>query len=242
MPFFPDKNCLFIHIPKNAGSYIDDYLGLPTGFGLNDSPSDLNKASLIKLIKKQLFSMPFIADSSRKKDSRLFAMRKMLFGYFGGGYAFQHSTLEELISMRLVDDALLTDVFCFAIHRHPEERVKSIYKYWKFYQVMSFEEFCLDVVRTPWLPNLTHTQLTHLRPQIDFVKINGSIPDYMNMIPMDSLEQFFTLMHKERSWPSPRNKILNKSDSISIHVSGVARDIIQDRYHDDYRQFGYEML
>lgn len=236
MPYFPDKNCLFIHIPKCAGTYVENHLDLPLSFGLLDRPSPRTRIS-----KKIISKLKLLINKESDQQIVAFAKRRMLFGYGLGGFALQHATLAEILGLRLIDPPTLQSSFVFSVHRDPIHRAISVYKYWNFNRKMSFSQFCEDVIANPWRANLTHSQLTHLRRQVDFVMIDGYIPDYVKMVPLHALNDFLIKISDQFGWPKPSENPLNVSESSNdFPLLTKDVDLIQERYAADFEAFGYQ--
>ena len=164
-----------------------------------------------------------------------FLKRKMVYGYYGEGFAFQHATLSEVIGLRLVPPEILYGSRVVAVYRHPMERAKSIFKYWLWYKQMSFEDFCVNYVDKPWKAKLTHLQFTHLRPQFDFVSVNGTVPNWVELISIDELSNWLFINYKIKVEDYAKKIPID----IRIVVTDKCEEIIQSRYENDYTYFNY---
>ena len=128
----------------------------------------------------------------------------------------------------------------FSVCRNPVDRVISIYKYWGFSRSISFDVFCSDIIARPWALPLSHTLLTHLRPQFDFVSLNGSIPSYIKLIRYENLGVEVNRMARENGWNNfPATTKFNISDSSKVVVSPPSLEIIKSTYRRDFDAFGY---
>jgi hypothetical protein len=240
MPYFPDKNLLFIHIPKNGGTFVEKNLGIPVDWGLEKKPSlhieEETKSSFLGQIKQNIRNLfPTAFPREEEQIDWSFMQRKLIYGYFGEGFAFQHATLSEIIGMRLLPPEILSSSRVISIHRDPLERAKSVFKYWLWNEQFTFEEFCINYVDNPWKGKLTHSQLTHLRPQIDFISVDGQVPDWVELIPLGDISKWLL-----KNFGIENNKKINSSSSeIEVRVTDVCLDILKSRYAKDYEYFGY---
>ena len=246
MPYFQKHNALFIHIPKNAGSFIESSLGIPDSWGLQIAPGKPRRMdkfiNYLKPIKRKIYNSDLL------KTQQAFH----LFGPIAGQYLLQHATLSEILSLGLLDPDNIANTFCFCIKRHPVARAISIYKYWKFdNKYSSFEEFCEDIVllssRSRNL-HLAHQIRTHLRSQIDFMKLpNGSIPPWLSIIDINDLAEFWNNQVDNCGWPSlnaasqiSRNQTVKSGDLAEL-VTPRCLEIIHETYSDDFTCLGYAL-
>ena len=175
-----------------------------------------------------------------------------IFGPLPGQYLLQHATLSEVLSLGLLDPSTFAHTFCFCIKRHPVARLISIYKYWQFdKKYPNFEDFCEDVVllSSRWRNfHLTYEIRTHLRLQIDYMKLpDGTIPPWLSIIEIDDLTEFWQKQVDRHNWPflkplshKSRNQTVN-SDFTADDVSSRCLEIIHQTYHDDFVNLGYEI-
>jgi hypothetical protein len=229
MPFFPEKNLLLIQIPSNGGKKIIEHLGEKEDWFLNE----YSKTNLPKKRKRlSPFQKPSIPANNSVYD---FFKRKMIYGCYGGEFAFQYTTLTEIISMQLIPDEVIQESRIIAIHRHPLERIKSIFKDFALPCKMNFEEFCINIVDKPWMGKLNHTQLTYLRPQLDFITVNGEIPESVELIPITTLSGWLQ-----------KNYDINLVEELdildydpNIIITDKCKKIINQKYKKDYKAFKY---
>ena len=126
MPYFKKYNCTFIHIPKNAGTFVSLNLGLRKEWDLpRNSKNNLNQYKFkLKTFYKYLKNKSGILNNEDLEKIQ------HIYGYKIGGFAMQHATLSEIISLGLLNPKVLKNSFCFCIKRSPYDRIISIYKYW----------------------------------------------------------------------------------------------------------------
>ena len=238
MPFFPDKKILFVHIPKNAGSSVLTFLGGCSDWELNNQPRVYPPSRSLRSRLKSFLLLK--SPASVQKQSAY------LYGTGLGSYNLQHATFSEIISLGLLAPSDLHQLLIFCVTRNPYDRVKSIYNYWKFHSVYSFDEFCSKVVSLEarrYEHNLTHVMRTHLRPQIDFVHVDGSLPDQLEVIEFKQLSAYLDKLGQELygiNYAYSSLPRVNKSSDMShFEMSEFARSIIRSTYSRDFDVFGY---
>lgn len=246
MPYFEKHNTLFIHIPKNAGSFVESSLGIPDSWDLGVGPGNLTRIDQI-IERLKLFKRSFSNIETLRTQQAL-----KIFGPLPGQYLLQHATLSEVLSLGLFDPSNLAQTFCFCIKRHPVARLISIYKYWQFNKKYpQFEDFCEDVVllSSRWRNlHLTYEIRTHLRPQIDYMKLpDGTIPPWLSIIEIDDLTEFWQKQVDIYNWPClkslshrSRNQTV-KSGLTDDDISSRCLEIIHQTYSDDFVNLGYEL-
>ena len=132
IPLFPDLlinaffllKILFIHIPKNAGSSVLNFLGDRPDWDLNNQPKVYPPTFSFRSKVKSFLTFRNSADDQKKST--------YLFGTGLGSYYLQHATLSEIISLGLLAPSDLQQMRIFCVTRDPYDRIKSIYNYWKF--------------------------------------------------------------------------------------------------------------
>ena len=243
MPYFKKYNCTFIHIPKNAGTFVSLNLGLKKEWDLpRNSKNNLNQYKYkLKTFYKSL------AKKSGFSKNEDFEKIQHIYGYKIGAFALQLATLSEIISLGLLDPKVLKNSFCFCIKRSPFDRIISIYKYWNFYNKYTLDEFVSNIVDINSRYSnfeLTHSIRTHLRPQSDFIRLNdGSIPSWIKIIDINDLNLFWKKNVKSKGWPkliSGENQKTNTSPNSDIKMSQKSRKIIRETYSVDFEFLGYD--
>jgi len=233
MPYFKDKNILFIHIPKNAGMYIEKQLGIPKQIVSYKKPTDA--PSLYEFIKLK-------AKKIIKKNYIINLEKKYLYGQFGGAYIFQHASLSEILTYRMLDIEDIENAIILAVHRHPVDRIKSIYKYWGFYKKMSFDEFCENYVKSPKNIINNFGLLMHLKSQYSYVAYAGHFTDKVEWIKFENLyDDFQKIINKYNLDIKLEKSVVNNSNKCDIKVSKNSLKIIEKAYKDDFDYFGYSL-
>ena len=240
MPFFPDKKILFIHIPKNAGSSVLNFLGDRPGWDLNNQPKVYPPTFSFRSKVKSLLTFRNSADDQKKST--------YLFGTGLGSYYLQHATLSEIISLGLLAPSDLQQMRIFCVTRDPYDRIKSIYNYWKFNCIYSFDEFCSKVVNLesrPYENALTHAMRTHLRPQIDFVNIDGTLPPWLEIVEFKKLsiylDQLGRTYYGTNNAFSSLPRVNKSSANYDFELSNFSKSVIKATYSCDFEAFGYRM-
>jgi hypothetical protein len=242
MPYFAKYNSTFIHIPKNAGTFVSLNLGLKKEWDMpRKSESKLN---LYKLKIKNFYKSFKNKSSFFKEDD--FEKIEHIYGYKIGSFALQHATLSEMISLGLIDIEVVKNSYCFCIKRSPFDRINSIYKYWNFSTKYTFDEFVSNIIDLKFRYlnlELTHSMRTHLRPQVDFIRLeDGSFPNWVDIIDIKNLNLFWQNNVQFRGWPklaTGESKILNSTEKNKIKMSLNSEKIIRKTYEVDFEYFGY---
>ena len=173
MPYFPSSKTLFLHIPKNAGKYIEDRFGMSTYPGREVNQP--NRSLLSKLAKIAL-----------NLDSRM--RKEYLAGMIDIGLVGQHLTLTEIIHLNLISD--FNNIKIFTIARNPFTRIKSLYchhqKASKWSDV-DLEEFCKNW-KTYRTASMRHNIIAHKRSQYDFVDNHHNQSLKVNSYKLEGLD------------------------------------------------------
>lgn len=235
MPFFSDHNVLFIHIPKNAGMYIEKCLGISWTF--DQEPwllkTEKQVSQLIyRAFRRMLF--PGLIEVERLK-------RTYRYGDCAGMYKCQHATLSEVVSLRMLSKKVLESCTVLAVHRNPISRAISMYQWSAIHKYFTFDEFCERWILNPWDYNLTYGQLSHIRTQSSYIAGNERFKDKFNLISFENLEYEFDCFCKKYSINYMINNKINQSKPYLREVSDKSISIIAEVYEDDFRNFGYEM-
>ncbi|MBX3435506.1 MAG: sulfotransferase family 2 domain-containing protein [Pirellulales bacterium] len=227
MTYDPERNLLFIHVPKNAGKSIEALLGL---------------VGRDELASYRFRSLPARAGTYLQ---RTFADRKALqrlFGTVDVTLCAQHCTLQEIELLGLVPRAILAEAFKFAVCRNPWDRAVSTYHHWRDRnREPSRADF--DAFWRGWLdrPPRDHNVRAHQRTQVAFVR------DSTGRIAMDEILRFEALgddLHKlarfgVRGADLPRIGTATGRDDYREYYDGELKAFIGRLFEEDVDQFGY---
>lgn len=236
MPYFEEHKILFIHIPKNAGMYIEKVLGIPKEIVNYAQPT--SKKTLYQKLRGQAVKVKSqLCANKVRKDLE----KKYLYGQFAGPYIFQHASLSEIVSYRMLDKETIENSKILAVHRNPIDRAISIYKYWGLYKRVSFDDFCSGYILNPKNAIDNFGLLVHLKPQASFV---DSSSGYFKRVNWISFENFNFDMNDFFIKNNIHNKLyeekINASSNKSFDISKGSEDIIREVYSDDFELFGYQ--
>jgi len=130
----------------------------------------------------------------------------------------ENTPKEMLTSHWLLSEYPKLDYFKFAIIRNPMDRAISFFKWHPKYRDISFEEFCKSLfVDNEWEFMMT-------RPQADY--LNGSVDKVLKLgehAPFFKDKYGFILPH------------INKSRDREFEVTEVCKEIIHDKYKEDFK-------
>jgi hypothetical protein len=237
MPYFKEKEILFIHIPKNAGMFIEKTLEIPNQLASYRQPKSYKG---LKKIMKIFVSKFFF--SALYNTHKLDLGKEYLYGIYAGRYPFQHASIEELLAYNLINDNEIKSATILAVHRHPLSRSLSIYKYWGYDKELSFEEFCIEYIQNRANAMGNFPLLVHLKSQVSFLRNTSGISlDKVHWLSFENLNVDLTnfLTEKGLDLKLPQS-LVNQSSSSEIHVSEKAKRIVEGVYHEDYAYFGYK--
>ena len=234
MPFLKEKNLIFIHIPKNAGKFIEDrYL-------MSDFPnSEANQGNrtIISNIARAFLKLD--------EDSQIFAKthgRRM----FDIGLVAQHLTLIEMQLYGLVPRNLF-ELKVLASVRSPYSRALSLYcnaVNQNIWNQNDFEEFCKNWTKDFNL-NYKHIKLCQKRLQVDFlIDIDGNINPNINLVHVENLVEELKVFERENNL-----QVVNyeKKKNINLNIkkpklSKIAIKYINDNYSRDFEILNYKKM
>ena len=234
MPFLKEKNLIFIHIPKNAGKFIEDrYL-------MSDFPnSEANQGNrtIISNIARAFLKLD--------ENSQIFAKthgRRM----FDIGLVAQHLTLIEMQLYGLVPRDLF-ELKVLASVRSPYSRALSLYcnvVNQNIWNQNDFEEFCKNWTKDFNL-NYKHIKLCQKRLQVDYlIDIDGNINQNINLVHVENLVEELKVFERENNL-----QVVNyeKKKNINLNIkkpklSKIAIKYINDNYSRDFEILNYKKM
>jgi len=225
---------IFIHIPKAAGSSVEDLFIRDLGLSFKNSHSLL------------------IGNSFNENL---------------GPRQVTHLTAKEFLDFSFISKELYESYFKFAIVRNPYDRLFSIFKYRRFDQIMTFDNF-IKFKLEKMLKN--SSERFFYKPQFEYVyNDNNLIVDYvgklenfekdikyitgqlnMNHLPVvhknksknrkTSLKNKLKLFIKEAINEPKVISVLNLKNNKTEVLSKSSIQLINEIYENDFKVFGYD--
>jgi len=244
MPYFEKYNILFIHIPKNAGMYIEKLLGIPHYIVSYRKPTD--QKNILEIFSGLFSGIKFLLQkdnphylTKRFKNTS----KKYRYGSFGGFYYYQHASLWEIVNYRILDKNVLDSCIILAVHRNPLDRLVSIYNYWGFYKEISFEKFCDNYVKNRIESLENFGLLMHLKSQYSFIADAYPYSEKVEWLALEDLENDLKrFCHKYNIKLNFLEKTVNVSHAaIDVCISSKSKSLIYEIYKKDFEYFGYKI-
>lgn len=234
MPFFPDHNALFIHIPKNAGRSIETAL-FPAGVGSASGRRRwVNRAAHLA---QRLTTNP--------------TAPRYLVGTCDVSLAAQHLTLSEIRLLGLLPERATRPVFTFCVVRNPYAR--AISSVWHFRNRLA-DRYRLDDrpdaaqlehALAAWadLDPADHNLRAHQRPQADFV-FSRENRNAMDMtLRFERLNEDFEILKARIGAAGAVLPWIGRSARPPLDYADLltvpARRVVERLYGSDFEQFGY---
>ena len=213
---FPEQNLLFIHIPKNAGTALENTL---------NTKYYTITSSLYKWLDESIKN-PDITELITPTWKNYIHLYNVVFKDIVDVY---HSTLQTY-------DSVEQKNIIFTVVRHPQKRVESLFKFTGAYKYMSFDEFIFLFIKTDIMPPLTSTQKSFVcRP-------NGRLDKRVHILRHENLDadwkQFCDKHHLEIG---PLTKENVSPAKVEIRWTDELRHIVYKRYKPDFKTFSYEL-
>lgn len=233
MPFFPEHNALFIHIPKNAGRSIEAVL-LPEGLG-----PDSGRRPFLNLVARQF-----------QKTTADPVPSKHLLGSLDVVLAAQHLTYQEIDLLGLLPRDALASAFSFCVVRNPYDRILSTLKHFapRFQDEISLDtvdevthavDFWLD------LESSDHNLRAHRRPQSDYVITPRGDCAVTDILRFETLQQDVKRVFERLSIPDTtfpwvgKGPISKSADTYRDALSPQARKSVARAFEADLDMFKY---
>lgn len=245
MPQNRSSKLVFIHIPKNAGKYVEDRFGL--SFRAGGENNQLNRSMLSNLARALI----------RLDAKRQSFAKNSLTGMIDVGLVAQHLTLVEMQLYGFLAPQL-DDYNIFATVRNPYTRMKSIYMHMTSPRERSQEHF--ENFAKHWSvnvsPNMRHNILAFKRKQVDFLRdINGNFATEVFIARVENLEEDLAAYELRLNSPNVPNKskfLVSPSTAKqhqaashvpdarqTIFISQVVKNWVYQNYTEDFDLLGY---
>lgn len=230
MPIFDKYKLIFVHIPKCAGSSVNDMLGIKDIFDMNRL-----KGWIYEQVKKG-DKMIMYGNSCRK-------------GYY---YELDHALYTHIFQYH---PDKCKEYFKFAIVRNPYDRILSefFYNNDRFIKKEGdkpedFKKFIEELnIRWKEINKLDHFKYSHFYPQFFFTNTldlenPGSAMDYV--CKMEEIDKLLVVLKEKTGvdFVLSSHNINRKSKKIdkSLYLTEENKEIIYELYKKDFQQFGYE--
>ncbi|WP_457767529.1 sulfotransferase family 2 domain-containing protein [Cyanobium sp. ULC082] len=235
MPFDFDKKLLFIHIPKNAGKYVEDR------YKMSDYPGkQANQKN-----RSKLSSIARIVANKECANSKI-----NLRGMIDIALVGQHLTLHEIDHYRLLPCSLAsTTIFC--ISRNPFSRIISLYCHHTHSSKWSDQD--LEVFCNTWPHDrsfIRHNLISHQLRQLDYLRRHDGSFYQVKVIRFEHLEEDLSSFDKEHSlqpdhYIGSALKLKQRMDNLHKPVrpklTKHAAHLVLEHYSEDFRFFGYPL-
>jgi hypothetical protein len=172
-----------------------------------------------------------------------------------------HLLAKDYVNYNYISKELFNDYYKFAFVRNPYSRAYSFYKYLKFSDSMSFDDFILKKFKGKYLKK----KYWFLRPQYDYIYSNGKClidfvgrfenleHDFKQVASKFNLDQKLlrknisklTLFSNKKYFFKCKNLYFNPSFSRKLHnrefeFSENSKQILIDFYANDFKYFKYD--
>lgn len=217
--YFDKLKMSFIHIPKNAGTSIEQTL-LQTYYN-----SDL------KLYER-------IAFDTIAKNKLLWSTISLM---YSTNYVPDTIDKEIITVIRnyheKLSDCEPKDMILFTVVRNPYARIESLYKFTCSYKLYTFPEF----IHRWFGPNHYHLRELFDKTQVSYIcDASGKIDPRVQILKYESLTddwRAFCKQHKLKCKTLLRENVSNQSTKIKWTKS--LRKLVSEHFREDFEQLGY---
>jgi hypothetical protein len=247
LPYTPNGDSIFIHIPKTAGiSIYTSVLKLQRKFGWYSGLSDI-----------QFNQLP---NKERSRNNKEHYISKFP---TSGATHLGHCSFRSLINDNLLDKDYFDNSFKFAFVRNPYDRLVSLYKYHlilerlkldfdSFVSVL-FQEFQKNTIPPIGSYNIktfnADSPLYHIsiygnqyNPMIHWIPEQPILICFLETFEqdIDKLLSFIGFQGKRKV--IPKSNTSKHDNFITFYKNRDTIDMVNTIYKDDFNAFGYDML
>ena len=166
MPIFDKHNLLFIHIPKTAGGSVESVLS--------------------ELSNQKLNSRHIIFDRLARFNELRQNQSRMLFGIDSKRLVLQHLTPMEMVGLGYLSAQQYKKLNRFTVIRDPVKR--AISQYFSHRRHQKYENFQEFIDKFIFGELTSHNDISHRRPQSDFLWLNGKLDEDIKLIQFEKLD------------------------------------------------------
>ena len=229
MPISHKDKLLFIHIPKNAGKSFEILFGFHDAYHV--AP---NMRSWPNRAAKLLLNI-----TSSKNAS------KQLLGIMDKTLALQHTTLQEMILLNLIDEKILNEYLIVAMVRDPFNRAFSLFNHWMYTDNLSEsnieEEFNLFLSKIPdYRASSDHNRASHFRTQVEYLRNLKGLIEGIDILRLEffkedikSFSEKYSYLHLDYNRVKDFKKESN-SKLKKMADSPRNRQLVKALFKDDY--------
>lgn len=232
MPYAPDLNLLFVHIPKNAGTTIELLLNTNT-------PKEA-RSYRWRTPMNRLLTLGQRLTSDKK-------VAKRLWGTLDISLSAQHLTLQEIVLLNLIPGHAQDKVSVLAVCRNPFTRAVSLFLHLTHKKKVActptnFENF-LTQFMTSSPTGVSHNLIAFKRTQLAFMRApNGSL-GVQHLVRFENLAVDLQRLQAEGVIPQgdiPTANRASRGIEAGLIYTPKARQLVEDYYREDLETFNYE--